>query len=247
VLIMVVVFVLLNAGALHVGGRLRAKTLACRKNLKEIGTALVDFCDMSDGTLPALERDTYIYHYYIVRRETAPSSGVYKWLHLGCLYDAGLLSDGRTFYCPVAEGATDEYLIYSNPAPWGTLPQVYNSVVGNQWVRTREGYLYWPQSTTILTSAPTGEMWPNYEQGYPTSATAVTYLDQTRAVVADIVFHQEERGKVNALFWDGSVVYQNGPTGADGTRWYFDSMQRPDGEDGWELVKLARWMYALQQ
>jgi hypothetical protein len=250
VLIGLLAFVLLNVGALSLGGHLRAKTLLCQANMKEIGSALTAYCDTYDGAMPTLEYPfnpgpiPYISHYYIQRRDVGGQ--VVKWCQLGCLYSSGLISDARTFYCPAAKGSSEEHLSYCDPAPWGTLPQNGQQNVVNQWVRAWKGYIYWPQSKDVYKTA--GEIPGSaYQVGYPRSATMLDRLDQTKAIAADIVLHPEGGYKVNALFFDGCLKYQDAPS-VGGKSWYYNAAQEPDGAPfsaDWTSVTVAEWMYAL--
>jgi hypothetical protein len=253
--VVVIVFcalAVLTAGALSMGGRLHAKTLMCQKNLKVIAAALVSYADAYDGALPTLEKGNFTYHYYICRRDKGPANNPYPWYGMGCMYSGGFISDGHTFYCPAANGSLDEYLSYCDPAPWGVLPQQTIANVVNQWTRTRRGYVYWPQNQDVYTTAspPTGEATENYKVGFPRSATSLNNLDKSKSVVTDIVFHKEGRLKVNAMFWDGSVIYQDGPSATDGSRLYFNGMQFDSPDDyaaGWGQVMIAEWMWKLHK
>ena len=66
-------------------------------------------------------------------------------MKLGLLYETGVISEPQIFYCPSNSCDWLRYESYTDPAPWGTLPQNYNTRNGeNNWVRT--GYSYYPQS-----------------------------------------------------------------------------------------------------
>ncbi len=257
-LIALCVFVAASAGAAVRGGRMHAKSLMCSTNMKVLGAALSAYVDIYDGQLASLENTsvypTWTQHFYLLRREYTPGNNL--WKHWGCLYAAGLVADGRTFYCPAASGSIDEYISYCDPAPWGTLPQVSNMPPqgnGNQWVRATRGYLYWPQSTDTFKSNVSSEINSNavgiYQVGCPKSATTLSMLDEGRAVGADLVYHDDGPYMANVLFWDGSVVYRGAPTASDGRKMQFnDAQQNPRGEafaSDWKRVTVAEWMYAM--
>ena len=64
-------------------------------------------------------------------------------LRFARLYESGLIDMPELFYCPNNIAATWKYESYTNPEPWGTLDQVYNTQTSsNQWVRI--GYTYFP-------------------------------------------------------------------------------------------------------
>jgi hypothetical protein len=255
VLIALCAVVVLTAGAMTIGGRMHAKTVMCQQNLRAIGQALNLYAEDYQGKLPTLERGTYTWHYYVLRAENPTGSGIYPWYHLGCVFGHGLINDARTLYCPATKGAMDEYIQYTNPAPWGTMPQMYNyQNQTNQWLRASKGYIYWPQSKDLATQmdvAGYGSGNTLYEVGCPKPATTLAKLDTSKAICSDSVYHFDGGNyKVNGLFWDCSVRYQDVPKSAEG-KWLYYQQTTVFGEvvpasSEMRLVTMAKWMWLLQ-
>jgi hypothetical protein len=260
VLIGLCAIVVLTAGAMSIGGRIRAKTVMCQQNLRCIGQALNVYTEDYQGKLPVTDgvlydSRPYIHAYYLLRAMTSTTAK--PWYHLGCLFGSGLVTDGRSFYCPAAKGSTDDYLQYCAPAPWGSLPQNINnppSGNGNQWLRVTKGYIYWPQSTEAADNDYMGNMSGNigYKLGYPQTPATADKVDTSKAIVADEIFHVESQYKTNALFWDCSVAYQDDGKTADGKLMCFDATQYGGASlsqvaAGWKLVSRAEWMWQLHR
>jgi hypothetical protein len=261
--------VVLTAGAMSIGGRMHAKTVMCQQNLRCIGQALNQYVDKYNGGLPSLEKGTvypYMQHYYVIERSTSSDqSGPFTWYHLGCLFGAGLITDGRTFYCPRAAGGLDEYRQYASSSPWGTLPQYLAGTTtpippntSNQWLRTIKGYIYWPQSRSLMQSYElpqygNGLMYPLYAVGFPKPVLKAADLDPAKAIVADIVYHADgSQYMTNAVFMDGSVVYQNVPQAGSGKKLYYDYTQYGGSYDSpapsdWAQISMAGLMAALHK
>jgi prepilin-type N-terminal cleavage/methylation domain-containing protein len=129
-----------------------------------------------------------------------------------CLYEARLLDDPKMFYCPSNKVEERKYQSYTNPEPWGTLPQQYNTYHNaNQWVRA--GYEYFPVSRR-----------PDFEPftlGNPprpaapkTLCTKFEDLDQRLPYCTDVMRTRDtfshKYGTVmglNALWPDGHVLF----------------------------------------
>jgi prepilin-type processing-associated H-X9-DG protein len=273
VLVVLCGLVVLCAGA----GRMHAKLVMCDANLKSIGEAMRMYCDSYDGKMPTLNPSfingkwvdgNCIHAQYVCSMYDASATPNQVWLLLGCLLKAGLVSDGRTLYCPSAPGYMDEYLSYSNPAPWGSnLPNQMPNIngTGNIWLRITKGYIYWPQSTTLVTAGYhgvggvllDGNGYSRYKVGQPAPPYLASQLDPARAMVVDGEAQKDESGKykVNALFGDGHIRYQlvpqysgkwicpyqgSRPSGAIATEWYSDGVL-------WDNVTLmSNYMYLLQ-
>jgi prepilin-type N-terminal cleavage/methylation domain-containing protein len=240
-----------------------ARRLQCSFRLKEIGHAYSMYQETYNGDLPTPEQGgKWIQHYFVYRRDTS------GWSNMGCLFAAGFIQDGRTFYCPATEGWLEEYRSYCNPTPWGTLPQNVNNPPtgnGNQWVRAHNGYAYWPQSKDIVKTNVAGEVHHNavgiYQVGYPKTPLHVSKLLQTKAFASDLTFHAVKGSgwNMNAVFPDGHVSFQMQPKDPATERsMYFRTRQYPgtvvDG-DTWHdtaeqsrsvVVTIAEFMFALQ-
>lgn len=241
-----------------------ARRIQCSSRLKEIGHAYNFYHESNSGNLPTPEQNSpngrWIQHHYMYRRETL------IWYNMGCLLAAGFIDDGRMFYCPATEGWLDEYREYSNPPPWGTLPQVSNTEMGrNQWIRAYKGYAYWPQSKDIVRTNVAAEVHSNavgiYQVGYPKTPVHFSQLLQSKAFAADYTFHAVKGSgwNTNAVFPDGHVTFQPQPKDlATGRGMFFTENQYPStvvsggawhdtAEQARSLkVTVAEYMFALQ-
>jgi prepilin-type N-terminal cleavage/methylation domain-containing protein len=151
-LVVIAVIALLMAILLPALGKAReqARRAICGANLKQIGTAVLGYAGDTD-VLPWSGGDTETSdeggstpHPYTAFRDTyVDGSGKLKPMRLAVLYSRKYIEDPKAFYCGSQRNRTYMYKSYANPAPWGTLPQVYNTENNiNQWVRT--GYPYYP-------------------------------------------------------------------------------------------------------
>jgi prepilin-type processing-associated H-X9-DG protein len=244
VLVVICGIALLSTGAMSVGGRMRAKTLMCTANLQKIAQAMAAYTDNYDGKMPTMNVYTYsgtwraqncIRVNYVLSQYSDGASPRQIWMLLGCLFKAGLITDGRTFYCPATTGAMEEFLSYSNPAPWGSSIQlqVPNSGPdgnGNMWLRARKGYIYWPQGKQMVTESfrnpydgqPLGEPdstngWGRYAVGKPAPPLKFADLGPNYAYAVDGEGQRDDSGgyKINTLFGDGHVKYQFVPRFTD--------------------------------
>lgn len=236
-----------------------AQRVQCSTKLKGISNAFQLYSDETGGDLPTLERKSFTYHYYVYRRENPTGSGIYYWYGMGCLYGAKKIENPMNFYCPATEGWRDEYNLYNNPSPWGSLPQVSNTdgtagTAGNQWLRVKRGYIYWPQSQEVYTTAKApaaGEEAEIYKVGYPRTPTKFADLNQGKCLASDYTWHAVKGSgyTVNVVFPDSHVVLNKVPTDpATGKYWVFSGLIVPDDVPSTnQLVKLlAEYMYQLQ-
>ncbi len=141
---------------------------------------------------------------------------------LSCLYEAGVITEPKLFYCPSETTPRYRYKDYINPMPdntskkWGTLPQAINVTPGlpstNQWVRV--GYTYYPTSPDTPKNKKTGAPWY--------SARKFDQLDDVLPYLTDRIWKRESGTEhlakpfahrtgtnyaVNALFKDGHTIY----------------------------------------
>lgn len=242
-----------------------ARRIQCQSRLKGIGSAVGLYMNDYDGSLPPAEyagsaKTPFIAHYYTYRVETPGGSGIYEWKNMGCLYAARYIDDARLFYCPATEGWLDEYRQYSDPSPWGTLPQNYNTKNNKlQWINATKGYMWWPQSREIVKSDVAAEIHTNalglYQVGYPKWPAKQNMLNQNKAIASDYSFHLVKGSdwNMNAVFPDGHVAYQKTPRSADNRNMYVNDGQLSDDVKndpailaGWKQVTIAEFMYALQ-
>lgn len=270
---------LLSAGALRRGGSLRVKTLMCTVNMQKVGQAMAAYWGLYDGKMPNMwmngNGSTWVAGNCIHSHDLFSQYNGYGvqppqiWVQFGCIYNVGLVPDGRTFYCPATEGSTDEYKSYGSYSPWGVLPQPINPVPPsqNQYVRLKTGFAYWPQASAMVTGTSTlygldgvpltGNGWDRYRAGLPAPALKASDVDVTRPMAVDNGSQPDGFGgyKVNTLYADGHANYQpvpkyNGkwicpyggrrPTGVVADEWYSDGTSLDNG------TMMSNYMYLLQ-
>ncbi|MBN1787774.1 MAG: DUF1559 domain-containing protein [Sedimentisphaerales bacterium] len=256
-----------------------ARRAQCANQLRQMGTAFAVYAASNDGLLPwyggidpAYKGDFqcelhYPYyptnsdcpedreiHPFLAYRDTSPGlcpDGSLRPFRLACLYEAGIISDPRIFYCPSETHPQYLYESYTDPLPpntsteWGTLPQKINSVTGaygNQWVRV--GYTYYP----INPSTPINLIWqaPAFTaRRYSELDAAIPYLtdriwkrDEPPGAPIEVLRHRPKPFAhrtadglyaVNALFKDGHV--------------FFCDDQRPFTHNKWEPFEIGYCSY----
>jgi hypothetical protein len=211
-------------------------------------------------------RPHYVYSVYYA--EATPNQ---EWMLLGCLFKAGMVPDGRTFYCPATNGSMDEYGAYSNPGPWGSnidqqTPNIGPGATGNLWIRATKGYVYWPQGREMVKTGwitpydsnpmPSVSSW-RYEIGKPASPFKASDLDTTKVMAVDGTPQRDSTGgyKVNTLFPDGHTNYQFVPKHGD--KWicpYQGGRPLDMNPAEWygdsalldSVTKICNYMYAFQ-
>jgi len=192
------------------GAKSLAKRLQCAKKLSGIGRATAMYIDQNGGSLPLVEKYT----------DAIPSiestyllSKTGKYVHLGCLYGAGFIEDGKVLFCPAVEGWLGD------PCDAGTNNGTYYGAVApatrvnagkfadctpgtsqpSQGYKAKKGYCYWPLSKTYAKASDltkTGNLpvissgsVTRYKVGLPLSATKINELLMTRPIVTDNKFH----------------------------------------------------------
>jgi prepilin-type processing-associated H-X9-DG protein len=269
VVVMLCIFVLMTAGAMYRGGSMKAKTLMCTVNMQKVGQGMSVYSDVSDGRMPSMnlytengkwKSENCIRTHFVYSQWNSTVTPNQEWMLFGCLFKAGMISDGRTFYCPATSGAMDEYNSYNNPAPWGSNLQLQPANIpgtGNIWLRVIKGYIYWPQGSQMVLSGflnpydgkPLG--YPNNNNGYgryqigkPAPPLKFADLGLNYAYAVDGESQKDDSGgyRVNALFGDGHVKYQFVPRytePATGKRLWICSYQgsRPVNSDPKEWYK----------
>jgi prepilin-type N-terminal cleavage/methylation domain-containing protein/prepilin-type processing-associated H-X9-DG protein len=222
-----------------------AQRMICRSRLKSIGLSVVTYSEQYDGRLmradrkdaQGVERLKNEYWTLAMLKDAAIGTQYYG---LGCLWKSGLVSDGKLFYCPGVRNWLDEYKHYCNPMPWGTLPQVYNSTEypsGNQYLRAYKGYLFWPQTRKLVTTAEiatypvTGE---RYAAGFPSTPYLYTDMAPNRSISLDCSPHTVKGTGLNAnvLYGDGHVNQNLWPQDPVTKRYYFPN---PADDAGWDI------------
>lgn len=125
--------------------REQAKRVNCSANLKSIGVALVLYADAADGMLPQNDDPGHPYTAYRGDKDYANHPTGRTPMKLGWLFESKLIDTAQIFYCPSNSLDWLKYKSYAQPAPWGSLPQAFNTAGDrNSWVRI--GYSYYPQS-----------------------------------------------------------------------------------------------------
>lgn len=197
-----------------------AKIPVCANQLKQIGVAISLYAESYENSLPwwgydeatpsnPYAGDEEIHPYVAYRQDWVFPTGKLKAMRMACLYEAGLITEPKIFYCPAMRDHFFKYESYINPPPWGRLPQVYNvmdpdGVSHNQWVRF--GYTYYPTDPNDPKDPWTG---------VPTlTARRFDGLDPNIPYLTDMIHRRysishniQDNPGVNALFKDGHVVY----------------------------------------
>lgn len=203
-----------------------ARRVICAGRMSQIGVAMKLYADANKERLPT-DRDDHgnkEMHGYVVYRNDWVDNGKLVPLRFARLYETGLIDMPEIFYCPNNRDSSWKYESYTNPAPWGTLPQIYNttsSSTPNQWVRI--GLTYFPvERNPKLISAGSGYFYPDPDK----SITKYTSLNINMPYASDVlhmlknVSHQynfrydEAEDKVlawgtlavNCLYGDGRVT-----------------------------------------
>jgi hypothetical protein len=203
-----------------------AKIPVCANQLRQIGLAIPIYANNFADSLPWWGYDSSgneETHPYVAYRGDRPEwrypeSKKLKAMRMACLYEAGLITDPRIFYCPAnKEGyfKYESYIKYKGKlTKWGYLPQDYNTMdpeggVHNQWVRV--GYIYYPTDPNGETIPASGD--PDIEIPKYT-AKKLSNLDSRIPYLTDMIWHKsyiphniQDTLGVNALFKDGHVVY----------------------------------------
>jgi prepilin-type N-terminal cleavage/methylation domain-containing protein/prepilin-type processing-associated H-X9-DG protein len=182
--------------------REHAKRVMCSSHLHSIGLALGLYADNNDGKLPRNDDSGHPYTAYRGDKDYANHPTGRTPMKMGLLYETGVISVPQIFYCPSNCWDWLRYESYTSPAPWGTLPQEYNTRENrNNWVRA--GYSYYPQSAS------------KDKNRLPLVAEKIGEIDNSRSVVTDIIWNYDQLSHVvgdqpkglNALFGDGHVKF----------------------------------------
>jgi prepilin-type N-terminal cleavage/methylation domain-containing protein len=186
-----------------------ARRAVCSSQLRQVGTAMAAYAADWENLLPYYGDEMHPYALYRSELQWLDAQGKPIATKLACLYEAGHITEPKVFYCPSNRLALYRFQSYTDPKPWGTLPQRFNAEDGqghNQWVRM--GYTYYPTDPRSPMDASI--------QAPQTVAKSIDKLDPRLPYMTDIIRHRDEishkRQKtyaVNALFSDGHVVLCN--------------------------------------
>jgi len=141
------------------------------------------------------------------------TKGKLKAMRMACLYEGKYITLPEVFYCPSNKDALYKFESYTDPKPWGRLPQNYNDMQGNnQWVRM--GYEYYPTDP----KTPTEPMvYDNVTYNVPQkTARKILGLNPHFPYMTDVIRRRAHMGHqtrnvlaIHALFSDGHVVFCN--------------------------------------
>jgi prepilin-type N-terminal cleavage/methylation domain-containing protein/prepilin-type processing-associated H-X9-DG protein len=204
--------------------------LQCQSRLKNIGNSVAVYANQYDDRMPAYARDSalnfshegrYIHAHYIYAQLDRDSTTNPKQIYYngpGSLWKSGIVPDGRSFYCPAVQGWREEYNQYTNPTPWGTLPQAFNTTISYEVINAYKGYVYWPQSRKPMKQPEYDSLASvlkgiRYVVGNPYSPYVYADLDPGRSMAIDYTPHtiQGSGYNLNVLFGDGHVVLNRLP------------------------------------
>ena len=191
-----------------------AKRVLCAARFRQVGVTLKVYSDANDDMLPDdhnIDGDRERHAYAVYRSEADKGfilpNGKPKPLRYAYLYEQDYIQDPEIFYCPGNNPLYAEAYVYKNyikPAPWGMLPQDFNTETSrNQWVRI--GYLYYP-------IAKDTQLDPVY-QAPKELATKYIQINTNLPIASDIIHSHESiahqyGGKyaLEFLYPDGHVV-----------------------------------------
>jgi prepilin-type N-terminal cleavage/methylation domain-containing protein len=216
-----------------------AKRIQCANRMGGIGKSLTMYVEASNGSLPTLEyyRRTDgkafragIESTYLVNKRAIVGPGevdpvpAYLWRHLGCLFGAGLIDSGQSFYCPAVDGWREEYVSMCQSGSDGSTAVIWGNPRHNwsQGAKAGKGYVYWPLGKEMATGGvgsgtigyiPSSTAQTRYKAGLPLNATKINELLMTRPIAADNQFHSTKSSgwTLNTVYPDGHVLLQMQP------------------------------------
>ncbi len=188
--------------------RRAAALTVCASNLRQFGMALHMYAQENKGVIP-------LGYYWGVPN----NSLIYDqnmWMHLGVLFQSGVATSSRPFYCPVRQG--DNNSITNNPWP----------IVPPYWYQVKLGYGVRPVSRWNPVRTGTTQFWvegdpqnqksaaiPFTEYPYKPWWIKVTQLKSNTAIAADVLNRYVQPGRpgtsheldgINVYYLDGSVL-----------------------------------------
>lgn len=216
----------------------RALRTSCINNLRQIGIGITTYAADNNDVMPPLkwrESGGNTQYPYEMFRYSPPNvspptfdagGGPYN---LGTLWQAKLIPDGKTFYCP-SNAKSDNNLsfqFYDQKAAWplGGDPNVVNPGY------VRAGYSYYPQSrnlqkaNTVAFGQKDLPFWGDYTQSPDPLRSWICVplfkmsdIDPTKSMAVDVIFSTLDKashkdGKtaagLHAMFGDGHVRWQS--------------------------------------
>jgi prepilin-type N-terminal cleavage/methylation domain-containing protein len=186
-----------------------ASRAVCSSQLKQVGVAIMAYAGDHESLLPHYGDEMHPYAVYRGEPEWLDPQGKPIAMKVACLYEQGYIGEPKVFYCPSNKNPLYRYESYTDPLPWGTLPQRYNTEDGqghNQWVRM--GYTYFPIDPRSKRDASTGVPLETAKRIDKLDPHTPYMTDTIRR--KDHISHTRQRTyAVNALFSDGHVVLCN--------------------------------------
>ncbi|MGA2916838.1 MAG: type II secretion system protein [Sedimentisphaerales bacterium] len=251
-----------------------ARRIVCSSQLRQVGIGMRAYASSYDGQLPAdyiwdttdpknPKKTKETHPYVLYRGDKAPwtkgqtaDGRTLAWpLRLAWLYEKKFIGEPRTFYCQGNVDRLYRYESYTNPAPWGFLPQesCYTpprgiSSNGNQWVRS--GYSYYPtdptstknmdwmvvpasnQTPAIYAPVETTEKFDRLDKAIPymtdsiNSRSGLAHKSGMKVNGTEVTL---ANAGLNALFADGHVVFATNKAIFTDPQW--DGWDIPEGSD----------------
>lgn len=218
----------------------KGKRMQCGHNLSSISRAIGLYADDNDGKLLYTKRgdaaslakseedraiEVHPYQVYVSGWYKPGSTTNLLAMKLACLYDTGLMTNPKVFYCPACIVSDYKWESYNDPMPWEKLPKNFVSDSGNQWVRT--GYIYRPMN----------KKWDGSTQcyGYAFKIKDINYNKPwvtdtlwTRETLNHVAGNRNVARGVFAAFPDGHVNFCTNPEMFDDKYWTTNDALRPD-------------------
>lgn len=185
------------------------KRAVCSNQLKQVGVAITAYAGDNESLLPYYGDQMHPYAVYRSEAQWLDAEGNPIAQKVALLYEGRYIGEPKVFYCPSNRNPLYRYESYTDPLPWGTLPQTYNAEDGqghNQWVRM--GYTYYPTDPKSKMDSSTGapvETAKRIDKLDP----YIPYMTDTIRRKDHISHRRQKTYAVNALFKDGHVVLCN--------------------------------------
>jgi prepilin-type N-terminal cleavage/methylation domain-containing protein len=214
----------------------RALRISCINNLKQMGIAMTVYCaDYNDKLPPQIKNaDTIPHQGYFLFYDPSKLPSLYPPLgtagtlvpstmpgvNHGVFYTQKIITSGKTFYCPSAKprgaGIQSVFVYDLYVTPQGQWPAYCNDTTLSAY--TRSGYLFYPQSTTLVNPAI-----PDYYK----FASKISQLSPTLATMTDVIdtydllSHRSGNDKpsLNVLWGDMHVTASSTAAAFDQSLW----------------------------
>ena len=196
------------------------KRVVCAAGLRQVGVAMSSYAE----SYPLLPDAEGVEHGYAVYRDDKVDSNLkpipLRWAKL---YEAGYMDTPEIFYCPGNRMDLFKYESYSNPEPWGFLPQNYNTLdpdggTHNQWIRV--GYTYlpvpagktkWDKNGRLVLAEKVVQLNPNMPYATDVLHRRGVLSHQRSKDGEDDTYRESNKYSVNAVYSDAHVANCNDP------------------------------------